>query len=375
MRREVKIGVFAVVMLGCLWGGIRFLSGIDIFSRNIPYYVAYPEISGIQTATPVTIQGVKVGTVTAIGFDPSVSRDVVLQLTVRRSFRIPRDSKARIYSDGFMGGKAIAIEMGDSPQLLSKGDTLVAAETRDMLAAAGTELADVKERLTRVMDNLSVTLESVNAVLKDNKGNIDGTLTHLNSISGNMDAVLAAEKGSLRTAIDNIGKFSTALGENSERFSSMIANLDRFSQQLTEADIDSLSLGLRTTLGELNRTVPIDERSAALRVVGDGERQSGGVARRFEGSPQTVCSFLALRSQGQGREGENERGGDLGGRLAAGGPIARCCRYKRLSDDDLSCEFRRENRFRPHPRAGDGALFHPFGESEAGGGGFLDLGR
>lgn len=36
MRREVKIGVFAVVMLGCLWGGIRFLSGIDIFSRNIP---------------------------------------------------------------------------------------------------------------------------------------------------------------------------------------------------------------------------------------------------------------------------------------------------------------------------------------------------
>lgn len=31
----------------------------------------------------------------------------------------------------------------------------------------------------------------------------------------------------------------------------MIANLDRFSQQLTEADIDSLSQGLRTTLGEL----------------------------------------------------------------------------------------------------------------------------
>lgn len=255
MRREVKIGVFAVVMLGCLWGGIRFLSGIDIFSRNIPYYVAYPEISGIQTATPVTIQGVKVGTVTAIGFDPTVSRNVVLQLTVRRSFRLPTDSEARIYSDGIMGGKAIAIEMGSGSQFLSKGDTLRAAGTRDMLAAAGTELADVKERLTRVMDNLAVTLESVNALLQDNKSNIDGTLSHLNSISGAMDDVLTAEKGSLKRAVDNIGKFSTALGENSERFSSLIANLDRFSQQLTEADIDSLSLGLRTTLGELNRTV------------------------------------------------------------------------------------------------------------------------
>ena len=242
-------------MLGCLWGGIRFLSGIDIFSRNIPYYVAYPEINGIQTATPVTIQGVKVGTVTAIDFKPSVSRKVVLQLTVRRTYRLPSDSEARIYSDGLMGGKAIAIEMGNSPKLLSKGDTIPAAETRDMLAAAGTELADVKERLTRVMDNLSVTLEGVNANLQDNKGNLDGTLTHLHSISGNMDAVLAAEKGSLKQAIDNIGKFSAALGENSERFSSMIVNLDRFSEQLTAAGIDSLSLGLRTTLAELNETV------------------------------------------------------------------------------------------------------------------------
>lgn len=253
-------------MLGCLWGGIRFLSGIDIFSRNIPYYVAYSEIGGIQTATPVTIQGVKVGTVTAIRFDPAVSRSVVLQLTVRRSFRLPSDSEVRIYSDGIMGGKAIAIEMGSSTRFLSKGDTLRAAETRDMLAAAGTELADVKERLSRVMDNLAVTLEGVNALLRDNRENIDGTLTHLNSISGAMDDVLTAEKGSLKGTLDNIGKFSTALGENSERFTSMIANLDRFSQQLAEADIDSLAQGLRTTLGELN---------AAMGRINGGEGTAG----------------------------------------------------------------------------------------------------
>lgn len=242
-------------MLCCLWGGIRFLSGIDIFSRNTIYYVCYPEISGIQTATPVTIQGVKVGTVTAIDFDPAVSRNVALQLTVRRSFRLPDDSQARIYSDGIMGGKAISIEIGSSSHILSKGDTLRAAQTRDMLAAAGTELADVKERLTRVMDRLTVTLESVNTLLADNKGSIDATLAHLSSISGNMDDVLAAEKGSLQQALDNIGRFSTVLGENSDRFSSMIAHLDSFSQQLTAAGVDSLSLGLRATLGELNRTV------------------------------------------------------------------------------------------------------------------------
>ena len=34
MRREVKIGIFAVLMIGALWAGIRFLKGFDIFSRN-----------------------------------------------------------------------------------------------------------------------------------------------------------------------------------------------------------------------------------------------------------------------------------------------------------------------------------------------------
>ena len=41
MRREVKIGIFAVLMIGALWAGIRFLKGFDIFSRNAVYYAAY----------------------------------------------------------------------------------------------------------------------------------------------------------------------------------------------------------------------------------------------------------------------------------------------------------------------------------------------
>ena len=41
MKREVKIGIFAVAMIGVAWAGIRFLKGFDIFSRNVEYYAAY----------------------------------------------------------------------------------------------------------------------------------------------------------------------------------------------------------------------------------------------------------------------------------------------------------------------------------------------
>lgn len=283
-------------MLGCLWGGIRFLSGIDIFSRNIPYYVAYPEISGIQTATPVTIQGVKVGTVTAIGFDPSVSRDVVLQLTVRRSFRIPRDSKARIYSDGFMGGKAIAIEMGDSPQLLSKGDTLVAAETQRH-AGGGRNRTGRREGASDAGDGQPVghaRKRQRRAERQQGKYRRDADAPELDF--GQYGRRAGGRKGQFadgdrqhRQVFDRAGRELRALLVDDRQSGPVLAAADRGRHRLAVARSAHDAGRIESDRGPHQRGErhggPIDERSAALRVVGDGERQSGGVARRFEGSP------------------------------------------------------------------------------------------
>ena len=102
MRREVKIGIFAVLMIGALWAGIRFLKGFDIFSRNAVYYAAYDQVDGVQNASPILIRGVKVGAVTDISFDPSIGNEVVLQLTIQRKYRIPSNSEARIYSNSII---------------------------------------------------------------------------------------------------------------------------------------------------------------------------------------------------------------------------------------------------------------------------------
>ena len=115
MKRQVKIAIFAIVILLCFWAAIRFLSGIDIFSRNMIYHAAYSNVSGLQSAAPVTINGVKVGTVEAIELKDTT---VVIDITVNRKYGIPSDSKAKIYSDGLLGSKAIVIELGSSAQML-----------------------------------------------------------------------------------------------------------------------------------------------------------------------------------------------------------------------------------------------------------------
>lgn len=249
MRREVKIGIFAVVILLSAWAGIRFLSGLDLFSRTRVYYASYDNVSGVQMATPIYIRGVKVGTVTGISFDPEKSDDVVLALSVRRQYDIPSDTEAKLFSDGIMGGKAVELLLGRSSQMLKSGDEILTRQEPDLMAVAGGELQGLSSKITALADELSQTLSGINALVKDNAESISGTMTHLNSISGNLDSVLASERESLRAAIKSLSEFSSALGENSAQIDSMLTGLGRFSTELADSHIAE---SLAVTAKELN---------------------------------------------------------------------------------------------------------------------------
>lgn len=249
MKREVKIGIFGVAMILCAWAGIRFLSGFDIFSRNIDYYAAYDRINGVQNASAVLIRGVKVGTVTEIRFDPKVSDQVVLKLTLQRKYALPADSEARIFSSSLMGSKAIEIVMGDSPEILRSGDTLRTGHAADMMDMATSELEFLKERVVKLTDQLSTTLENVNTILGDNAQNINGITTHVNSLTGQLDRLLSTEQNRLREAIEGISEFAAMMGRNSGAVDSLVGNLSDFSASLANS---RLVERLDTTLTEVN---------------------------------------------------------------------------------------------------------------------------
>ncbi len=257
MKREVKIGIFGVAMILCAWAGIRFLSGFDIFSRNIDYYAAYDRINGVQNASAVLIRGVKVGAVTNIRFDPKVSDKVILKLTLQRKYALPADSEARIFSGSLMGSKAIEIVLGNSPEILKSGDTLRTGHAADMMDMAASELEFLKERVVKLTDQLSVTLRSVNSLLSDNAQNINGITTHLNSLTDNMDRLLSAERNRLQQAIEDLSAFAAVMGRNSGAVDSLVGNLSDFSATLADSGIvermDSTLANVNTLLGKIDR--------------------------------------------------------------------------------------------------------------------------
>lgn len=252
MKREVKIGIFAVAMIVAAWAGIRFLKGFDIFGRNAVYYASYDQISGLQAASPIMMKGVKIGTVTGISLDPRRSQNVVLQFTIKRQYRIPVDSEAKIFSDGLMGGKAVEIIYGSSDEYLEKGDTLRSALGRDLMDMAGSELEFFKQKVSMLTEELSRTLGNVNRLLEANAGHIDGTMAHLDTLSGDLAEVLGSQKQNLASAVENLAAFSEMLGENAPRVDSMVGNLNRISTELAEADFAGK---LSATVGEVDSLV------------------------------------------------------------------------------------------------------------------------
>lgn len=252
MKREVKIGIFAVVMIVAAWAGIRFLKGFDIFGRNAVYYASYDQISGLQAASPIMMKGVKIGTVTGIAFNPERSQNVVLQFTIKRQYRIPIDSEAKIYSDGLMGGKAIEIVYGSSDEYLERGDTLRSVRGRDLMDVAGSELEFFKQKVSQLTEDLSRTLNNINQLLETNAGHVNGTMAHLDALSGDLAEVLDAQKQNLASAVENLSAFSGMLGENAPRVDSMMNNLNRITTELAEADF---ARRLTETVGEVDALV------------------------------------------------------------------------------------------------------------------------
>jgi phospholipid/cholesterol/gamma-HCH transport system substrate-binding protein len=237
MKREIKVGLFAVMMLLIGWGVIKYLKGIDVFSTSNTYYAYYDQVGGIQPASAVMIYGVKVGSVTSVTLNEDPSKGVEVELLIDERYRIPADSKAKIFSDGLMGGKAVEIVYGSSSEIIPDEGQIQTVKSVDLMEMAGSEMEGMLEKIAVIMDNLTTTLESVNSLVAQNSENITSIVANVDGITGNANDMLAKERAHLEEALSSLSKFSKSLGDNSEQIDSLIGNLNAFSAQLAQSNL------------------------------------------------------------------------------------------------------------------------------------------
>ena len=177
--KELKIGIFVVVVLTASFFLINYLRGEDILDREIELKGSYADLRGLVASAPVYVKGYKAGEVSEVRYVSEKDSFEVI-CSVLKDFKVPEDSRMVIYSVDIMGGKGVRIDYGVSETPAVDGSELETAFEQDLLGGLGESIGPLLEKVTGTLDSLSVTVSGVNKVLSDsNVASIGRTLSHL----------------------------------------------------------------------------------------------------------------------------------------------------------------------------------------------------
>ena len=226
LKKEFKIGIFAVIVIAVSWWGIKWLGGQNVLLTSDTYYVYYDNVSGLQESSRVRLRGVAVGNVR----DITLERDrVKVEISIESDYRemIPANSIAEMGAAGLMGGVEIAIIQGDSEEVITAGSEIEGRVKADMLGS----LADQGATL---IEGLNTTVNSVNELLDINNAAITNLIANLESMTSSINGIVASASGDIDKALGDVTNFTAMLAENTENVESMLNNLDTFTGDLAE---------------------------------------------------------------------------------------------------------------------------------------------
>src|SRR5580704_4326668 len=119
----VAVGAFVLACVIGLVVTILWLAGAQ-YSQEYSYYQTYFKgpVTGLGKGTITRYNGIEVGRVTDLQFNPADPQSVIVTLQVQPNLQIREDSEASIESQGLTGGTYVEISGGTakSPLLVAK---------------------------------------------------------------------------------------------------------------------------------------------------------------------------------------------------------------------------------------------------------------
>jgi phospholipid/cholesterol/gamma-HCH transport system substrate-binding protein len=249
ISNEVKVGATALITIIVFIWLYNFLKGKDLLNSTAIYYTVYDKVGGLAESSPVEVNGFKVGVVRSIDFINAESGRLLVEFSVNKNFRIPKNTVAEIVPVSLLGGMKVQFVYGNGPGTYSEGDTIPGRLAESLTDKIDTEILPVKEKLSNLIVVLDSVISSVGDIMNPEfRRELRGTFTHLNSTSASIDKALGSKEKELAATIDNINKFTQMLSDNSGKMNKTFTNLETISDTLAVSDISGAVSNLKASL-------------------------------------------------------------------------------------------------------------------------------
>ncbi len=217
----VAVGAFVLACVLGLVVALMWLAGAQ-YSEEFVYYKTDFEgpVTGLGNGTTVRFNGIDVGHVSKLNFDPDDPKKVIVTLQVDPALQLHEDSVASIASEGLTGGSYVEIDggsktapvirpkyWGDYPTIKSKPSTLQQIEQSAPLLLA--KINTIADRLNRILSDQNIS-------------SITGTLSNLRDVTGAIDR----HSGDLEKILTNVSSASGALTGDLTDLHSVLTDAD-----------------------------------------------------------------------------------------------------------------------------------------------------
>ena len=267
ISNEFKVGLLAVISILLFIFGYNYLKGNNLLKSSRTFYAVYDNVEGLSKSSPVTINGLQVGSITDIKFLDSSGKLVVV-MNINNDFDFPKGSVAKIYGGNLIGSKSMAIEpVYDQEGKALSGDTLVSKVDPGLLELVNNRLTPLQARVETAVSDVDTLVTSVNSILssdtqrsiKQSFIDIRTTLNSLKSTTKNINDVVAENKQNINSSFVNINETTENLKNVSDSISRI--NIEKISNDLEEsvANINAVTKKIDDKDGTLGKLVNDDQ--------------------------------------------------------------------------------------------------------------------
>ncbi len=273
--QKIRLGVFLTISIAILIIAIGIITGSRLLKKQATYYIRYKEMSltGLEIGSPVKYRGLRIGRIEDMYIDEKDVTSIIVKISIDPKTPIKEDNEAVIdYLSIAAGLKMIEIQGGtnESKRLqpnsfIRAGQSLVdtitgkaevITEKLEMILNNFAELTapNRQEKLYRLIDNTTATLESFRALMDTNKSSLTHTIKNIERFSTYLDSFMVTsnlamadirkitQSPKLMTTVDNVEKITTELEQAklSELIAKLAAAIDQTNSTFTHLDLTIL---------------------------------------------------------------------------------------------------------------------------------------
>lgn len=287
-KKNVLIGLTVVVSICILYWGIEYLKGINLLKPANFYYAKFEKVNGLTVASPVTVNGFKVGQVREITYDYDTNQ-ISVELSFEKGLKIP-DGSTITFSNELLGAAALQLNLGASKTYMEVGSVIPTQMQGGLMDKVGN---DMMPALVSILPKVDSIVGSVNQILAN--PSIAASVTRCDAITRE----LAASSAQLTELMASLNKAIPGMVHNAN---GVLANANALTGDLrtTTGNLNTITgnlkeLPLDTTLNRINATLANVQRLTAKL---NNENSSLGMLlndkKLYENATSTVASLDSL---------------------------------------------------------------------------------